>query len=144
MDTSDGALATLDQLMRVNDVGFRLDGCWRKGLEPKAQETAHRASIPAWLLLAGQHGEFELLFTVARDQEEELLRRAVSVGWNPIRLGEVVSRPEISLEVYGRDILIDTARIRNAAFTAHDNVRDYIQELLNIDGELQKGSDHHG
>jgi len=144
MDTSDGALATLDQLMRVNDVGFRLGGCWRNALGAKAEETAHQASIPSWLLLAGQHGEFELLFTVAPDHEEELLRRAASVAWHPIRLGAVVSRPEISLEVYGKDTLIDTARMRNAAFTQHDNVKVYIQDLLHIDGELQKGIGHHG
>ena len=144
MDTSDGTLATLDQLMRVNKVGFRLGCSWRAALDAHAKELAAQAEIPAWLLLAGQHGEFELLFTVTPEHEKELLDRAASADWHPVRFGTVIPRAEVSLEVYGRTILIDTARIRNSAFTAHDNIGEYIQELLIIDRELQKGNGYHG
>ncbi|RPH37185.1 hypothetical protein EHM92_03345, partial [bacterium] len=144
MDTSDGALATLDQLMRVNGTGFQLDGRWGAALDAQAAGVAADAAIPAWLLLAGQHGEFELLFTVGPEREAELLSRAASVDWHPIRLGTVILRQEISLEVYGRTSHIGTARIRNAAFTARRSVEEYVHELLSIDGELQKGEVHHG
>ena len=144
MDSSDGALTTLDQLMRLNNVGFRLDENWEKAIAPAAAEVVARASIPAWLLLAGQHGEFELLFTVAPENLAEVLRRAAAAGWTPIRLGTVIPQELISLDMYGGPTAIDTARIRNAAFTAQGNVREYIQELLNIDRTLRKGEDHHG
>ena len=144
MDTSDGVLATLDQLMRVNGLGFRLDNRWHAALDGAAVGLTSQAQLPAWLLLAGQHGEFELLFTVPPQHEEELLRRAANADWNPRRLGTVISAPEINLEISGRTATIDTARIRNAAFTAQGHVSEYITELLNIDRELQEGSGHHG
>ncbi len=143
MDSSDGALSTLDQLMRLNNFGFRLSSNWETALAPGAAEIAEHASIPTWLLLAGQHGEFELLFTVSPDREEELLRRAGTADWLPIRLGTVIPQLAISLEVYGATAEVDTAKIRNAAFTSQDNVEGYIQRLLNIDRQLQKGKGHH-
>jgi thiamine-monophosphate kinase len=144
MDTSDGVLATLDQLMRVNGVGFQLDGHWSGALDLDAVGLANHAGIPAWLLLAGQHGEYELLFTVAPEREQELLNRAVSVHWHPARLGTVISQPEIRLDLYGSSRSIDTARVRNASFTAGAHVGEYIQELLTIDRDLQKGNGYHG
>jgi thiamine-monophosphate kinase len=143
MDTSDGTLTTLDQLLRLNNIGFRLDNNWKAALAPAAVDVAARAAIPSWLLLAGQHGEFELLFTVAPEQEQGLLDRADSAHWLPIKLGTVVPQPEISLEIYGTTSRIDTARIRDASFAAHGNVGVYISELMNIDQGLQKGDVRH-
>jgi thiamine-monophosphate kinase len=140
MDTSDGTLTTLDQLMRLNGVGFQLHGDWSSALDLAATELARQASIPSWLLLAGQHGEFELLFTVAPDDEQELIHGAATANWQPIRLGTVVPRQEIALDVYGVTAQIDTARIRNAAFLAGGNVGEYISELMKIDRELEKGA----
>jgi thiamine-monophosphate kinase len=144
MDTSDGVLATLDQLMRVNDIGFQLDHNWQVALDGNAAALASQAHLPPWLLLAGQHGEFELLFTVPPEHEEDLLGRAAAAGWSPVKIGTVISRAEISLEISGEPAVIDTARIRNAAFTAQGNVSAYIRELLNIHRELQEGRGHHG
>jgi thiamine-monophosphate kinase len=144
MDTSDGAITTLDQLMRLNGVGFQLNDNWGMALAPGSEEIARLASIPPWLLLAGQHGEFELLFTVAPSREQALLNQAALENWQPIRIGEVVPGQKISLEVYGVTAHIDTARIRNAAFAAHGSVAAYITELIKIDQGLQKGDSHHG
>jgi len=143
MDTSDGVLTTLDQLMRLNGIGFQLDGNWETALDRSAVEIARQASIPPWLLLAGQHGEFELLFTVAPHDERELIARAAAAHWQPVRLGIAVPEQSISFELYGTSAHIDTGRIRNAAFEAHGSVRAYISELMNIDQELQRGDNHH-
>lgn len=64
MDSSDGLLATLDQLGRVNDVGFDLSTSWQRAMDPSALHCAREMDIPPWVFLAGPHGEFELVFTI--------------------------------------------------------------------------------
>jgi thiamine-monophosphate kinase len=76
MDTSDGALATLDELMRLNGCGFSLGENWLRALSGASRTVAAALHIPEWLFLAGEHGEFELIFTVSREKEQELLERA--------------------------------------------------------------------
>ncbi|MGA2623418.1 MAG: thiamine-phosphate kinase [Bacteroidota bacterium] len=140
MDTSDGVIATLDQLMRLNGVGFEIDEEWERNLDPQSKELAGAFGIPSWLLLAGQHGEFELLFTIPKDRENLLHDAAGKVGWNPLRLGKAVEEQSISLPLYGRTVNLDTQRIRNLAFQADGDVGVYIKSLLEIDDELQKGA----
>ena len=64
MDTSDGLIATLDQLMRLNNVGFELKEDLEKVIDEDALKYSKNLNIPSWLLFAGQHGEFELVFTI--------------------------------------------------------------------------------
>jgi thiamine-monophosphate kinase len=64
MDTSDGMIATVDQLMRLNNVGFEIELPVERFLHQGSAYMAECAEIPTWMMLAGPHGEFELLFTV--------------------------------------------------------------------------------
>jgi thiamine-monophosphate kinase len=143
MDTSDGPIAALDQLMRLNQAGFALNKNWNSCLDPWARRTANEAGIPEWLLLAGQHGEFELLFTVPPECEDALLSRAGGIHFSPIPLGRAVSEPGISLPLNGTTVLLDTARVRNCANRLHRNAELYLQELLSIDNDLREGALHH-
>jgi thiamine-monophosphate kinase len=143
MDTSDGVIATLDQLMRLNNVGFDLDEDWELRLLPSAKELAESLGIPSWLLLAGQHGEFELLFTVAKERENELLRSAEKDHWHPVRLGIVTEEPEIRLPLYGQSVPLDTAKIRNLASQVNGHIENYINQLIMIDNEIRKGASEH-
>lgn len=143
MDTSDGVIATLDQLMRLNNVGFRFEEDWGLNLHPSSKALTSALGIPSWLLLAGQHGEFELLFTVAKEHENELLRSAEKNRWHPVRLGNVTEKPEIRLPLYGKSVLLDTGKIRNLASQVNGNVENYITQLLVIDNEIRKGALEH-
>jgi thiamine-monophosphate kinase len=136
MDTSDGVLATLDQLMRLNGFGFHVDPGWEALLQPEARAALEEGGVPEWLLLAGQHGEFELLFTLEESNEQILLARAERDGWKPMRLGSVVRAKEIVVPVRGREACIDTARIRNLAQSAETEVSAYLSGLLAIDHDL--------
>ncbi len=140
MDTSDGVIATLDQLMRLNGAGFEIDKDWENKLHPQSKELAEAFGIPSWLLLAGQHGEFELLFTIPPNRESFLHDAAKKAGWTPLRLGRAVEEPSISLPLYGRRVDLDTQRIRNLAFQSDGDVGVYIKSLLEIDDEIQKGA----
>ena len=143
MDTSDGVLATLDQLMRVNNIGFELNGEWPEVLTPRAREISCNYGFPPWFMLAGHHGEFELLFTVPQEREDELMSRATEIAWEPVRLGNVIKRSECLLPLNGEMRVIDTQRIRNISFHTDGNICEYLNELRTIDNELQKGRIDH-
>ncbi len=113
MDTSDGVLATLDQLMRLNNVGFSFEDAWPECLDPCAAGIVRSLGIPEWLLLAGNHGEYELLFTVPPERVDALLAGVRATGWTPRRLGKVVPGEEIRLRIDGTEYRPDTGYIRN-------------------------------
>jgi thiamine-monophosphate kinase len=143
MDTSDGTLATLDQLMRINHVGFDITQKIGTILDPRAFQSALSANLPPWIMLAGQHGEFELLITVPEKNLEDLRGASKSLQWKPIFLGEVIAEQEIRLRLDDSLVVIDTGYIRNLAITCGNNIRRYIQELCEYDATLQKGVLHH-
>jgi thiamine-monophosphate kinase len=143
MDTSDGLLATLDQMMRVNNAGFELDPGWVSCLDRDSLALAEATGIPPWLLLAGQHGEFELAFTVRPDRREELEARAKERLWRPLRLGSVIQEQAVCLPGEHGRLTLDTERIRNCGFDARTDIHEYLRELLTIDAQLRKGAVTH-
>jgi thiamine-monophosphate kinase len=142
MDTSDGVLATLDQLMRLNGTGFDLDDGWERSCSPEALAVAAAHGVPPWLLLAGEHGEFELLFTLPEAREEQLLEHLAGTSCAPLRIGRVTTEPVITMPIRSERTPIDTARIRNIGNDHYGDVETYIAELMTIDDELQKGVHH--
>ena len=140
MDSSDGLLTTLDQLMRVNRVGFEIEPDIESILHPQARIAAESALLPPWLLLAGQHGEFELLFTVSQENELRMLEAADRSNWQPFLLGRAIRHEEIRLPLYGSQTAVDTARIRNLAVTCGTDIELYIHELCLIDSHCKKGA----
>lgn len=136
IDTSDGFLSSLDQLMRLNDCGLIIDE-WISIVDEEAIEVARTANIPEWLLLAGQHGDFELLFTISPEKEKEFLFFAEKINWDPVKLGSVTSKPGVVLNIYNRDQIINTKELRNLPFHSHGNIKKYINALLDYDSILK-------
>ncbi len=128
MDTSDGALVTLDELMRLNGVGFVFERDVAEVLHPAASTVAQTAGLPAWTLLAGPLGEFELLFTISGECVAELRSRAAAANWAPVELGRVVSEPGVRL---ADGTPLDTRRIRDLFTDVGGDVERYVQELIN-------------
>lgn len=143
MDTSDGLLATLDQLMRLNSAGFDIDCSAETVLEPATLALARSTGIPAWLALAAHHGEFELVFTVPPDRLEALERAASAAGWEPRMLGRVVEQPHISLSVDGDGFVVDMGKIRNQFVESGGDIGAYFKGLLQLDAAL-KGKGERG
>ena len=108
MDTSDGLISTLDQLLRLNDVGFEISTDLEKIIDAHALNYSNKLNIPPWLLLAGQHGEFELIFTIPQNLNEAFLEEAPLIGFEPIELGQVIPVKEIRINLYDRKIPINT------------------------------------
>lgn len=108
MDTSDGVLATLDQLMRLNGRGFAIDGDWPRFLCEDALEVSGRTGRPEWMMLWGPHGEYELVFTVPAGDAEEFEAGASGIGIDPVRIGTVQERAALTVELpSGRKLDLD-------------------------------------
>lgn len=128
MDTSDGFVATIDQLARINEVGFRITAPSATLLHPLAARLSAATRLPAFPFLASYHGEFELVFTVPTDRVARLEQRARDQGWQPLRVGVVESTPGVR---FG-DVEVDTAALRNAFELAGGDMRKYVDTLLRV------------
>lgn len=140
MDTSDGVLATVDTLARLNRCGAVLDVGPAEVLHPAARAAATGAGLPPWLLVAGPHGEFELCFAVAPEREEELLREAAALRWRPVRAGLLTSGQGVLLRGAGPERSLDTARLRNLAGQAGAEPRAYLLALRELAAEAGRAA----
>jgi len=99
MDTSDGFVATADQLARINEVGFRIERSCAELLHPLATQLGAATGLPAFAFLASYHGEFELVFTVAPAKIASMEARARTLGWVPIPVGVVERECNVDRDV---------------------------------------------
>ena len=128
MDTSDGFVATIDQLARINDVGVRITARPADLLHPAAAQVRAATGMPAFPFLASYHGEFELVFTVPPARVTALEERAQAAGWAPIPVGVV----ERESGVRFGDVEVDAARLRNALETSGGDIAAYLRTLLEV------------
>jgi thiamine-monophosphate kinase len=136
MDTSDGAIPTLDELMDLNDVGFNLEPPVEELLHPAALAVSDTAGLPPWMMLAGPHGEFELLFTVPAARCDGFIEAAAALGWSPLEIGVATAEPGLRIR-FGTEAApatLDTARVRNLFLEVDGDVEAYVAGLLNLDG----------
>lgn len=120
MDTSDGLVATLDQLSRLNRVRLVVDGPAERLLAPRVAALRATLGVPALAMLAGQHGEFALVFTTPP---------GVAPVPGALRLGRVEAGAGV--RIAGADI--DGARLRNLLQQVGDP-RRYALALVALTG----------
>ena len=133
MDTSDGFLTTLDQLMRLNGCGFEVECDWDTLLAKEALALCERTGTPPWMMLAGPHGEFELVFSVPPDEADAILGDLGRAGLAPVRLGTVVEREAVTLALPGgRRTEIDMAPLRNLLETSKGETSQYLTRFREL------------
>ena len=137
IDTSDGVLSSLDQLMRLNNVGFKFRNDLGESLDQSSKLLFSKHNLPLWLLLAGEHGEFELLFSIPAEKEKEFLNEADLLNFNPIYLADAELEQNIKIYLYSKEQVIDSEKIRNLAFEKDFSPQKYLQKLMEIDKELK-------
>ena len=130
MDTSDGVLATLDELARVNRVGMRLTAEPDTVLHANAVRECRRRHWPTWVALAGCHGEFEVAFTVRARDGHAFARDVEPLGLSVLRLGQVTREPGIVFAWRDPPTTIDTTRLRDLGADAATDVRAYIAAVV--------------
>jgi len=130
MDTSDGALATLDQLARLNNVGFALEPDWTSHLDAPAVAAASAMGIPPWIFLAGPHGEFELIISAPPENAPAVQAALRPLAGECTLLAHATARPGI--EVPGLGLLSpgDLADVRNLEIPRKETLSAYLDALL--------------
>lgn len=126
MDTSDGLLATLDQLARLNGVALRVTRPPLELLDPRALDVARRLGLPPIALLAAAQGEQELVFAVPPRNLPALEAAAARIAWTPLPLGR--AEPGSGLLVNGAPF--DGARARNLLAASVGDLGAYSTALV--------------
>jgi thiamine-monophosphate kinase len=133
MDTSDGVLTTLDQLMRLNGCGFEVECDWGGLLSKDVLALCERTGSPPWMMLAGPHGEFELVFSVSAADADSLLRELRGSGLSPVRLGSAREREAITLALPGGARAdVDMAPLRNLLETSAGDMSRYLSRFREL------------
>jgi thiamine-monophosphate kinase len=140
MDSSDGALATLDEIMRRSRVGMKLDISVDEILHPAARRIAEAAGLPPWTLLAGPHGEFELIFSVPQRRCGGFRAAAARSGWHPMPLGQARSLPGLELGPRDSCMSLDTGAVRNLAGEAQQDIGGFVEGLMSLAGAGYSGA----
>jgi thiamine-monophosphate kinase len=128
MDTSDGLVATLDQLARLNGVGIRVETTFSGLLHPKVEVVRAAARLPAFAFVASCHGEFELVFAVPPDRLDRLDGVRATLGAEPLRIGTAYAGEGICIG----DTPIDGARIRNLLDDVGGDPLAYVTALISM------------
>jgi thiamine-monophosphate kinase len=136
MDTSDGVISTIDQLSRINNTGFEIND-YEHLLDPAALKTSEYYHFPSWLFLAGQHGEFELIFSIPKKKTGEFLEKAGKINWHPLELGTATAEMSITLPLYNKTAKLETCYIRNLLNSVNGDKSLYIEKLLQLDQQLR-------
>ena len=136
MDTSDGIISSLDQLMRLNNVGFKFRNDWIESIDDESKRLFIDFKLPPWLLLAGEHGEFELVFSIPAERKIDFLKEAHLSNLKPICLATATEDENIKINLYDMEQILDTEKIRNLAFEKDFTPSKYLQKLMEVDRKM--------
>ncbi len=129
MDTSDGLFITIDQLIRLNNLGFSIKADWESVLKKEVFQLCTKMNIPYWFMAAGIHGEFELVFTVPANNAASFLAEAYSMDFFPISLGKTTNAPDFEIrQDAGNSPKIDMAPLRNLWDKQAGDIRHIIEQ----------------
>lgn len=124
IDTSDGVFNALQSVAEMSKTGFIA------GNLPYVQSgllLAKALNIPKELLFLGECGEYELLFTLPRETEEEFMREAREKSLFFTRIGEVTEQDTKLLREKDKEI-----DLTNYALKARDyqDPREYLRDVV--------------
>lgn len=130
IDTSDGLFPALSLLSEINKVGFDLATPLEDLLQPSISALKHHSALPAWMFLAGPHGEYELLFTVPEKVNNEFQRACEGTILQPILLGKVTDKEAISFSSESLQVQCHPAAIANLFSESNGNIQSYFERLI--------------
>ena len=132
IDTSDGFLPAVANLVELNETGFVLDDPLDNLVDNPLRRIAEQEGIPPWYFLAGPHGEFELLFTIPESQLPGFTNACEDLGWRPMPIGRVADRPGLFIDRRPEPCSIDLFEIVNLFGRCDGRPDAYFQELQRI------------
>jgi len=129
IDTSDSLFPAISNLMELNHVGVMLNGDFESLLDEDYLTYLKNTPVQPWFLLAGPHGEFELLFTVDPCKEKELFIESARINWEPIKIGEIIGEPVLSFSFEGRSVSCNPDDISNLYSITEGKLEAYLEAL---------------
>lgn len=129
IDTSDALVTALDQLGRINDVGFELDVAPNDLCCHAARVVAAALAIDPVAFFAQPHGEFELAMTVPAERRSLLEDAAAAAGVELLCIGRVVR--DTGIRFLAPTLrTIDGGRLRALYADLGDDAKTYLRALL--------------
>jgi thiamine-monophosphate kinase len=136
IDSSDGFIPALANLAELNTVGFTLDVPVEDYVDDEVLNACEYYGIPSWLMLAGPHGDYELIFTIPPEQQLNFLTAAADAGWAPVYTGVVSSNSGLEIQHQGRKIMTDASAVANLFTQSSGDIQNYLQSLLQLHRSL--------
>ena len=130
MDTSDGLFPSLSILSEINQIGFHLITPLEDILHSAVLPIKHRSGLPAWMFMAGPHGEYELLFTVPAALQKEFEQSDEAIAMQPLLLGKAISEDRLCFSSESLEVDCHPAAIANLFSEANGDIQTYFQLLL--------------
>jgi thiamine-monophosphate kinase len=130
IDTSDGLFPALSILSELNKIGIRLTTPLQNILEDKVLHAYDHSGIPAWIFLAGPHGEYELIFSIPLGMKDEV-EKCYSTGYRkPVLLGEVIEEPLLHFSSEDLQVRCDPALVANLFSEVKGDIPLYFETLM--------------
>ncbi|MDX9760268.1 MAG: AIR synthase related protein [Bacteroidota bacterium] len=123
IDTSDGLLRALQILAEINGTGFEIEDV---PYFPDGQSLLRSLDLPVELLMGGECGEYELLCTVPRRDEEEFLSAVGDGRMRFHRIGTVTEHGTALMHSNGRILDLGDYGLRARRYSDH---QVYVQDL---------------
>lgn len=130
IDTSDGLIAGLDQLIRSSNVGIDLQVNPEEILCPEALSLSEKHNLPNWIFLNGPHGDFELIFAISKEKLDSFYAFKNENNFKIVYLGKVIEKR--GLYINGNK-LCNTGLLRSLFDNANGDPQTYLNYLLNIE-----------
>jgi len=126
IDTSDGVFNALNSISEMSKTGFVVGNLpyVKSGLL-----LAKALNIPKEVLFLGECGEYELLFTLSKEVEEEFLNEARQKKLEFYKLGEVKEQSSKSLWKKDREIDLITYDLSARNYT---DPKNYLRAVINF------------
>ena len=94
--------------------------------------------LPAWIFLAGPHGEFELVFTIPQKNIQSFLAEANKTGWNPLRIGTCTQEKGCAIRTEeGTYQKFNPFQIANAYTESGGDPKTFLTQLLKFETQWQ-------
>ncbi|MCD4779026.1 MAG: thiamine-monophosphate kinase [Candidatus Omnitrophica bacterium] len=124
IDTSDGVFNALNTISEINSVGYEISDL---PYINTGSLGASAISLPKELLLLGEAGEYELLFTVSIKDEKDFLWRGKQKKFNFYKIGRVIDSSRILIDG-DRSMDLSHLHVRARDF---DERKEYLEYLIN-------------
>jgi thiamine-monophosphate kinase len=132
INTSDGLIPAIAEQMELNSLGFNVFSCSDTLVNKATRDTCLKNNLPCWLMFAGPHGDYELLFTIPQELNNEFLAAATEIEWEPILAGEVVGAKRLTIRDHNRMAEADAFTIANLFADCDADPARYLEQLMQL------------